>query len=81
LSSQEDIENLLSHFEWTPTTQHSEAEIRRMRVELVRESHVLVKDDAAFRLQVGTMKRKSRDESRLIVAFWKTRLMRQTRAH
>jgi hypothetical protein len=39
--SEEDIENLLSHFEWTPTTQHSEAEIRRMRVEFVHGSRHL----------------------------------------
>ena len=36
--SEEDIKNLLSHFEWTPTTRHSEAEIRRMRIKLVREA-------------------------------------------
>jgi hypothetical protein len=35
--SEDDIENLLSHFEWTPTTRHSEADIRRMRIKLVRE--------------------------------------------
>ena len=39
--SEKDIENLLSHFEWTPTTRHSEQEIRRMRVELVNGSRHL----------------------------------------
>jgi hypothetical protein len=39
--SQEDIENLLAHFEWTPTTRHSEQEIRQMRVELVNGSRHL----------------------------------------
>jgi hypothetical protein len=39
--SEEDIENLLSHFEWTPTTRHSEQEIRQMRVEFVNGSRHL----------------------------------------
>jgi hypothetical protein len=39
--SKEDIENLLAHFEWTPTTRHSEAEIRQMRVELVKSARHL----------------------------------------
>lgn len=33
--SEQDIENILSHFKWTPTTRHSEAEIRQKRVDLV----------------------------------------------
>lgn len=39
--SERDIENLLSHFEWTPTTRHSEQEIRQMRVELVKSARHL----------------------------------------
>lgn len=39
--TEEDIQNLLSHFEWTPTTRHSEQEIRQMRVELVNGSRHL----------------------------------------
>ena len=39
--SEDDIENLLSHFEWTPTTRHSAQEIREKRIELVNSSHHL----------------------------------------
>lgn len=39
--SEEDIENLLTHFDWTPTTRHSEQEIRQMRVEFVNKSRQL----------------------------------------
>lgn len=39
--TEQDIENLLSHFEWTLTTRHSEAEIRKMRVELVLSTRQL----------------------------------------
>jgi hypothetical protein len=41
LRSEEDIENLLSHFEWTLSTRHSEQEIRQMRVELVNSARHL----------------------------------------
>jgi hypothetical protein len=34
----EDIENLLKHFEWTNTTRHSEAKLRQMRIEAIRNS-------------------------------------------
>lgn len=39
--TERDIENLLSHFEWTPTTLHNAAEIRRMKVELVASARHL----------------------------------------
>lgn len=38
LRGHEDIENLLKHFEWTKTTLHTEAELRRMRVEAVGDA-------------------------------------------
>lgn len=37
----QDLENLLSHFEWTPTTRHSTGEIREMRVDFVRSARHL----------------------------------------
>lgn len=36
--SEEDIHNLLSHFEWTPTTRHNAHQIREMRVELIKSA-------------------------------------------
>ena len=39
--TENDIQNLLSHFEWTPTTRNSEQEIREMRVELVKSARHL----------------------------------------
>ena len=41
LRADEDIENLLAHFEWTPTTMHSEKEIRQMRIAFVNASRHL----------------------------------------
>ncbi len=37
----DDIQNLISHFEWSPTTLHSEREIRQMRIECVKSSRHL----------------------------------------
>lgn len=39
--SEEDLENLLSHFEWMLTTQHSAQEIREMRIELIKSARHL----------------------------------------
>lgn len=38
LRSSDDIENLLKHFEWSTTTSHSEAELRQMRTEVIRNA-------------------------------------------
>lgn len=38
LQGQEDIENLLKHFEWTKTTLHTETELRRMRIEAIGDA-------------------------------------------
>lgn len=34
----EDIENLLTHFEWATTTRHSEPELRQMRIEAIQKA-------------------------------------------
>ncbi len=38
LRGPEDIHNLLTHFEWSTTTRHSEAELRQMRIEAIRKN-------------------------------------------
>ena len=58
--SEEDLENLLSHFEWMPTTRHSAQEIREMRIELIRSAPHLwdsPKDLAAFLQKEGLYSR------------------------
>jgi len=38
LRGPDDIENLLKHFEWSNTTLHTEAELRQMRIEVIRNA-------------------------------------------
>lgn len=38
LRGAEDIENLLTRFEWSTTTRHSESELRQMRMEAIRKN-------------------------------------------